>query len=193
MPSASSGTAATIASSLGDVSMWGSWAMRSISLRRRSSARASAHAPATALPARAVLLQAADVTRASSRASAMNENAARPMSTRPRHAKPTRNVPAVEKSDRASSPKSSPTSPDAAWDPNAVRAGPPTWTSAAVTTPISKSPAIRPAVTGLALPRTSGIPTRKSSSGSAHATTPTSDTSQPASSSPTGPTQLSSG
>ena len=52
--------------------------------------------------------------RATRRASAMNENAARPMRMSPRHANPTRNDPAVEKSDRASSPKSSPTSPPAA-------------------------------------------------------------------------------
>ena len=39
----------------------------------------------------------------------MNENVARPIKMRPRSAKPTRNEPTVEKSERASSPNSSPT------------------------------------------------------------------------------------
>jgi hypothetical protein len=43
----------------------------------------------------------------------MNENAAREMRSKPMHAKPTRNEPIVENSERATSPKSSPTAPPA--------------------------------------------------------------------------------
>ena len=102
----------------------------------------------------------------------MNENAARPMRMSPRHANPTRNEPAVEKSERPSSPNSSPTIPPAGCVPKAVRPGLPTCTSAAVTTASSRSPAMRPAVAGLSLPRTSGMPMSMSSSGRAQATRP---------------------
>ena len=65
--------------------------------------------------------------------------------------------------------------------------------SAAATTLMSRSPAIRPAVAALGLPRTRGMPRRKSSTGKAQATTPTKEASQLAKASPTGPTQLGAG
>ncbi len=191
--SVSRGSAATMASSLGPDAMRGRLAAFSLSRRARSSARAWPHASRSAAVAPASHAQLTVATFATSRANAMNENAARPISTSPRHANPTRNDPAVEKSDRASSPNSSPTSPPAASVPNAVLPGHPTCTSAAATTAMSRSPATRPGVAALSLPRTSGMPSRNSSSGSAHPTTPTSEARACANTSPTGPTQLASG
>ena len=49
---------------------------------------------------------------------------------------------------------------------------------------------MRPGVAALSLPRTSGMPRRNSSSGRAQATSPTSEASHPAKTSPTGPTQF---
>ena len=75
----------------------------------------------------------------------MKENAARAMRMSPRQANPTRNEPIVEKSDRASSPKSSPTSPAALCLPKASWAGQPTWMSAAAMMTSRTSPARRAA------------------------------------------------
>ena len=79
----------------------------------RSRSRAVFHASATVFAPAAVPSAPFALQRPTARTSKMKENAARAMRMSPRQAKPTRKEPIVEKSERPSSPKSSPTSPAA--------------------------------------------------------------------------------
>ena len=94
---------------------FGSLAMRSFSVFSRSMSRAVFHASATLRAPFAVPAALFWPKRPRRCMSAMNENDARPMRINPRQAKPTRKEPIVEKSERPSSPKSSPTAPAAEY------------------------------------------------------------------------------
>ena len=170
-------------------SMCGRLARRRASSFSRSSSRAVFQASATVLAPAAVPSAPFALQRPIARTSRMKEKAARAIRMSPRQANPTRNEPIVEKSDRPSSPKSSPTSPEALCPPNASCPGQPTWMSAAAMMTISTSPARRAGVAAFGLPVKNGMLSSSSSSGTVHATQPTSVTSPRAHDSPTGPTQ----
>ena len=139
---------------------------RAPSARRRRTARAPSGRPARPLRAE---------PRRASRMSAMNENAARAMRMSPRHANPTRNDPTVEKSERASSPNSSPTIPPAGWVPNAVGRAIPPGRAPPRSTTRRRSPAMRAGVPGSPCRGRAGCRGARARAGAPRPTRPTSD------------------